>query len=107
MKPFFANLSAVSPNMASDADPMDATGSADMNRALVQQSTRPVSSAPDLERSHLIPNNFTKHYQQACSNGVTTVNSQDPSQLNQVNHHATAAYSTLSNVHADQIMAHY
>jgi hypothetical protein len=93
--------------MSNDTDPMDVSDSGNMERALVQQSTKPVTSVPDFGRSLLVPNSFTQHYQQACRNGVTTVNSQDPSQLNEVIHHATAAYSTLSDVLADQTMAQY
>jgi hypothetical protein len=93
--------------MSNDTDPTDVSDSGNMKRALIQQSTKPVTSVPDLECSLLVPNSFTQHYQQACCNGVTPVNSQDPSQLNEVIHHATAAYSTLSDVLADQTMAHY
>jgi hypothetical protein len=91
--------------MSNNTDPMDVSDPGNMERALVLQSTRPVTSVPDLERSLLVPNSFTKHYQQACRDGVMAVNSQDPSQLNEVIADATAAYSMQSDVLTDQTLA--
>jgi hypothetical protein len=93
--------------MSDDTDPMDTTGSSNVDRPPRAIVGQPCFVCPDLERSLLIPNNFTRHYQQVGRTGVMTVNSQDPSQLNDVVHHATAAYSRLSDAHADQTVAHY